>query len=157
LQVGATCQFCIRYVVNGTEYWDSNQGNNYALEAVEAVPTERSERRALKNPRKPLHVNNRKQRKDSGWDDCEDRNFSLLPFSMRSVVRSNHWRRPPTINSEDFLKCLPSFTSLHLCKLSKLQRARGKWSSFDLLKNKSQLETPTAPAAAALTATKVSI
>ncbi|KHN75706.1 Protein phosphatase 1 regulatory subunit 3D [Toxocara canis] len=36
LPVGAVCQFCIRYTVNGTSYWDSNSGANYSLEYVES-------------------------------------------------------------------------------------------------------------------------
>uniref|UniRef100_A0A0M3IEM3 CBM21 domain-containing protein n=1 Tax=Ascaris lumbricoides TaxID=6252 RepID=A0A0M3IEM3_ASCLU len=35
LPVGASCQFCIRYTVNGTSYWDSNSGANYALQYEE--------------------------------------------------------------------------------------------------------------------------
>lgn len=35
IKVGASCQFCIRYTVNGTSYWDSNSGANYALQYEE--------------------------------------------------------------------------------------------------------------------------
>ncbi|KAM3726637.1 Protein phosphatase 1 regulatory subunit 3E [Dirofilaria immitis] len=35
--IGATCEFCIRYVVSGIVYWDNNQGANYAIRAVESI------------------------------------------------------------------------------------------------------------------------
>ncbi|VDK88886.1 unnamed protein product [Litomosoides sigmodontis] len=37
--IGATCEFCIRYMVNGTTYWDNSQGANYIIEAVEKIST----------------------------------------------------------------------------------------------------------------------
>ncbi|VBB30781.1 unnamed protein product [Acanthocheilonema viteae] len=38
-QIGATCEFCIRYMVNGIMYWDNSQGNNYIVQAVEKIAT----------------------------------------------------------------------------------------------------------------------
>ncbi|VDP19915.1 unnamed protein product [Onchocerca flexuosa] len=38
--IGATCEFCIRYVVKGTIYWDNNYGANYIIRAVENIPGE---------------------------------------------------------------------------------------------------------------------
>ncbi|KAL3981508.1 putative phosphatase regulatory subunit family protein [Acanthocheilonema viteae] len=37
--IGATCEFCIRYMVNGIMYWDNSQGNNYIVQAVEKIAT----------------------------------------------------------------------------------------------------------------------
>lgn len=99
LQLGATCQFCIRYVVNGIEYWDSNQGRNYTLHAVEtsSVPV-KCEGKLVKLP----HATNCKHRQDSALDDYEERRFNFLPFSVRSIVRSKIWRRQHTTGNECF-------------------------------------------------------
>ncbi|KAK6109716.1 putative phosphatase regulatory subunit family protein [Brugia pahangi] len=36
--LGATCEFCIRYIVNGITYWDNNKRANYIVEAVGNIP-----------------------------------------------------------------------------------------------------------------------
>ncbi|CAG9533395.1 unnamed protein product [Cercopithifilaria johnstoni] len=40
LPIGAICEFCIRYMVSGTMYWDNSQGANYIVQAVKKIPME---------------------------------------------------------------------------------------------------------------------
>ncbi|MFH4984486.1 hypothetical protein AB6A40_011195 [Gnathostoma spinigerum] len=42
LPVGAKCEFCIRYVCEGKEYWDNNRGANYLVEC-RLLSSEKSE------------------------------------------------------------------------------------------------------------------
>lgn len=84
LPVGATCQFCIHYDVNGTSYWDSNNGFNYVLQSMEVLSDENVIKPELKQssqkfppwakPRSKSPTRQKKQRNTSSGDK-----FDYLP------------------------------------------------------------------------------
>uniref|UniRef100_A0A8R1TW68 CBM21 domain-containing protein n=1 Tax=Onchocerca volvulus TaxID=6282 RepID=A0A8R1TW68_ONCVO len=91
--IGATCEFCIRYVVKGTIYWDNNYGANYIIRAIENIPSEMKFKMNLASkslqPSDNAYSHNKIKETRSYNDFYYPNRFNSLPFSWQLTNRNN--------------------------------------------------------------------
>uniref|UniRef100_A0A0R3RV57 CBM21 domain-containing protein n=1 Tax=Elaeophora elaphi TaxID=1147741 RepID=A0A0R3RV57_9BILA len=96
--IGATCEFCIRYVVSGTAYWDNSQGENYVVQAVENIPVEMESKMKLVPKSLKLSKDNARSQMINKEDRSYDNlyytdHFSSLPYPLQPAGRNNDEKR----------------------------------------------------------------
>ncbi|VDD92844.1 unnamed protein product [Enterobius vermicularis] len=94
IPIGATCEFCIRYSVNDTSYWDNNCGENYKLQCV----GETREKRITEVAQKFNYVRNSSDKKNEyggrrksflvcDEDEDEDYYYYTPSYNLSSVKK----------------------------------------------------------------------
>lgn len=85
MPVGAICEFCVRYSVNGASYWDNNADQNYKLQCMEEVVEEKPAPPVAQKPANTKQLWGKRsggaygRRSFLDYDDEDDDDYYYIP------------------------------------------------------------------------------